>query len=100
MHYAHQAVATRMTDQGSDSEPSVTPSTAEGRLGPPRYKMAIVIWLALYPAVAVALSALRPLIGDLPAPLQALVLTLIVIPLAVWILIPFVQGRLQSWLER
>lgn len=67
---------------------------------PPAYKRAVVIWIALYPAVVIALFALRPLIGEWPIPLQALVLTLVIIPAAVWVLIPFVQNRLRNWLER
>lgn len=65
---------------------------------PPRYKRAIVIWIALYPAVVVALTLLRPLIGDWPIPLQALALTLVVIPAAVWVLIPLAQRWLHGWL--
>lgn len=65
---------------------------------PPRYKRAIVIWIALYPAVVVALTVLRPLIGDWPIPLQALALTAVIIPAAVWFLIPLVQRWLAGWL--
>lgn len=71
---------------------------SQGRAEPPRYKRAIVIWIALYPAVVVALSILRPLIGHWPIPLQALALTLVVIPAAVWVLIPLVQRWLHGWL--
>lgn len=76
---------------------STTPA-ARAHREPPRYKRAVVIWIALYPAVVVALSVLRPLIGDWPIPLQALALTLVVIPAAVWVLIPLVQRWLHGWL--
>lgn len=83
----------RVTDAGPQEAANPT------RLGPPTYKRAIVIWIALYPAVVVALSLLRPLTGDWPIPLQALALTMVVIPTAVWVLIPLVQRLLRRWLE-
>jgi len=73
---------------------AVEPASQE----PPRYKRAVVIWIALYPAVVLALTVLRPLIGDWPIPLQALALTAVVIPAAVWFLIPLVQRWLAGWL--
>lgn len=81
---------------GQVTEPNPVPRR---RVGPPRYKRAIVIWIALYPAVVAALSMLRPVIGEWPIPLQALVLTTIIIPTAVWVLIPIVERCLRTWLE-
>lgn len=80
------------------TEPELGTSESPSHPEPPRYKRAIVIWIALYPAVVVALTILRPLIGDWPIPLQALVLTLVIIPAAVWGLIPLVQRWLRGWL--
>ena len=80
------------------TEPESGTSESRSHFEPPRYKRAIVIWIALYPAVVVALSLLRPLIDDWPIPLQALVLTLLIIPAAVWVLIPLVQRWLHRWL--
>jgi antibiotic biosynthesis monooxygenase (ABM) superfamily enzyme len=85
----------RVSEPGDDAVESVSPA----RLGPPTYKRAIVIWIALYPAVVVAISLLQPFTADWPTPLHALALTLVVIPAAVWVLIPFVQRLLRHWLE-
>lgn len=82
----------------TDLEPDK--ATDQNRLEPPTYKRAIVIWIALYPAVVVALSLLRPIIGEWPIPLQALALTAVIIPAAVWVLIPLVQRLLGRWLVR
>lgn len=81
------------------NEPDLRKSATQDRLEPPRYKRAIVIWIALYPAVVVALSVFRPVIGEWAIPLQALVLTAVIIPAAVWVLIPLVQRILRRWLE-
>jgi len=76
---------------------SATPATQRPD-EPPRYKRAIVIWIALYPAVVVALATLEPFINNWPIPLKALALTLVVIPAAVWVLIPLVQRWMYGWL--
>ena len=68
-------------------------------LTPPRYKVAVVVWLAIYPTVVLTLLLVRPFTQDLPVPLQALVLTLIVVPLAVWFLIPWLNRLLAGWLS-
>ena len=65
---------------------------------PPRYKVAVVVWLAIYPTVVLTLLLVRPYTRDLPVPLQALVLTLIVVPLAVWFLIPWLNRVMAGWL--
>lgn len=67
---------------------------------PSRCKSVVVLWLAVYPAVVIGMTLLRPLVGDLPIAIQALLLTFFVIPLAVLVLIPFIQRRLSSWLQQ
>ena len=81
-----------------DAESSQSPPRAT-EVHPPRYKVAIVVWLAIYPTVVVTLLLIRPLTADLPIALQALVLTLIVVPLAVWFLIPGLNRLLAGWLS-
>ena len=66
---------------------------------PPRYKRAVVVWLAIYPSVLVALIVLNPLIDELPLPLQTLVVTAVVVPLAVYVLIPLLDRTLHRWLR-
>lgn len=67
--------------------------------GPPRYKVAVVVWLAIYPTVVLVLLLIRPFTLSLPLGLQALVLTLIVVPVAVWLLIPRLNRLLARWLS-
>jgi uncharacterized protein len=69
------------------------------RPGPPRYKVAVVVWLAIYPTVVVALAVLGPFTRDLPLALHALLLTLVVVPIAVWLLIPTLNRWLARWLN-
>jgi uncharacterized protein len=74
-------------------------STLTARSGPPRYKVAVVVWLAIYPAVVAVQLVLRPFTRDLPLPLHTLLLTLIVVPIAVWLLIPALNRWLATWLS-
>jgi uncharacterized protein len=68
--------------------------------GPPRYKLAVVVWIAIFPTVAVTLGLLRPFVGHLPIVVQAFVLTVIVVPIAVMLLVPLVSRLLTGWLNR
>lgn len=49
---------------------------------------AFITWVAVYPTITIALMALQPWIGGLAVPLQTLVLTVLVVPLAAYGLIP------------
>lgn len=67
---------------------------------PPKWKTAILVWLAIYPSI----TALFLLFGErllLLAPaLRTLVLTLILVPLMVFVLLPALQKLFARWLNR
>ena len=67
---------------------------------PPKWKFAVMVWLAIYPAITV----LQFLIGDvlvrLPVPLRTLILTGILVPLMVFVLLPLLRRLLGSWLTK
>lgn len=65
----------------------------------PRWKMAILIWLGIYPTITTVLWLLSPVIASLPLPLKTLCLTLVVVPTMVWVVLPFLQKRLKNWLK-
>lgn len=59
---------------------------------PKKWKMAIVIWLAIYPLITLIFTLLgKYLILINPLPLRTLVITLIAVPTMVFILIPALQ---------
>lgn len=76
------------------------PIPASARRDPPRYKVAVVTWLALYPALNVIFSALEPL-GVLALPLLArtLIVSLMLVPAMVYVLVPTVRRLLEPWLQ-
>lgn len=74
------------------------PVVLSGMQSPPKYKMAVVIWLTIYPAITVVLFLLGPALSHLPLPLRTLVLTLIVVPLMVFVLLPRMMKLFGNWL--
>ena len=68
---------------------------------PKKWKMAIVIWLAIYPLITLILAVLgKPLMQVNPLPLRTLIITVIAVPTMVFILIPTLQKILKNWLQK
>jgi antibiotic biosynthesis monooxygenase (ABM) superfamily enzyme len=65
----------------------------------PRYKLAVIIWLAIYPSLTLTLTLLSPLIADWPVFLRTLVATVILVPAMVYVLIPAMQRLFAGWLR-
>jgi antibiotic biosynthesis monooxygenase (ABM) superfamily enzyme len=65
---------------------------------PPRYKMAIVSWLAIYPLVVLILSLLNPILVTLPIVARAALITLIAIPTMTYVLMPNMAKLFARWL--
>ncbi|MHC0431761.1 hypothetical protein ACX6XY_16490 [Streptomyces sp. O3] len=55
---------------------------------PSVHRRALITWLAVYPTITVALGLLGPATEHLPLPLRTLILTVIVVPVAAYSLIP------------
>ena len=68
---------------------------------PKKWKMAVLIWLAIYPLITLIFLALgKYLILINPLPLRTLIITLIAVPTMVFVLIPALQKILHSWLTK
>ena len=66
----------------------------------PRWKTAVVIALAIYPASLVVNLVLGPAIAGWPLPLRVLVTTAVLVPFMVWAGVPWLSRRLDGWLHR
>lgn len=69
--------------------------------GPPRYKVAVLTWIALYPTITLfswLLTRLGPI--DPPLPLRTLVLTALLVPAMVFLLVPALTRVLEPWLSQ
>lgn len=68
---------------------------------PKKWKMAVLIWTAIYPTVTIIAMLLGEHFEKIkPLPLQTLVSTLIVVPICVFAVVPVLQKALQSWLSK
>ena len=68
---------------------------------PKKWKMAILIWIAIYPTV----TLIAILFGNLferinPLPLRTLASTIIVVPIAVYAIVPALQKVMYNWLSK
>jgi antibiotic biosynthesis monooxygenase (ABM) superfamily enzyme len=64
-----------------------------------RWKLAVLIWLAIYPSLTLLLWLVGPKIGSWPLPMRTLALTAVLVPLMVFVLIPALQRLLAPWLR-
>lgn len=67
---------------------------------PPRWKTALLIWLGIYPTVTLVSWIIGVYATDLPLPLRTLCLTVIVVPIMVWVMMPVLQKALHRWLNK
>jgi antibiotic biosynthesis monooxygenase (ABM) superfamily enzyme len=65
---------------------------------PPRWKQAVVIWVAFFPTNLLFTWLLTPLLGHWPLGLRVLVSTLLLTPVMTYLVLPRVTRLLQPWL--
>lgn len=67
---------------------------------PNKLKMALLIWCAIYPTVTFIFFILGDFLKDLHPFLKTLVVTLILVPLMVYVFLPFIMKRFGKWLTK
>ncbi len=70
----------------------------EGAPPPPRYKMAVVTWIAVFPLATVVFMLLDPLLGGFPVVLRTLVFTLAMVSLMTYVVMPRMTRLFSFWL--
>jgi uncharacterized protein len=75
-------------------EPQVSPAAP-----PPRYKVAVLTWVGIFPVITTLLAVLRPSLKGLPLVGQTFVLTACAIPLMTWVVMPALNRFSRSWLH-
>jgi uncharacterized protein len=65
---------------------------------PPRYKMAILTWVTIFPLITLVVAATAPLIGGLPLVGRLAVTTLVTVSLMTWVVMPQMTRLLHRWL--
>ena len=66
----------------------------------PKWKFAIMVWLAIYPAITLLTYLIGDLIKNLPLPLKTLIMTGILVPLMVFVLLPILRKVMGNWLNK
>ncbi|MFT4284001.1 MAG: hypothetical protein QM598_04120 [Protaetiibacter sp.] len=75
------------------ASPSTPATQAPAPAAPPSVHIrAAVTWLAIFPLVAIGMTLMAPLTTDWHPVLRALVLTVVVVPLAVYLVVPRLLG--------
>jgi hypothetical protein len=67
---------------------------------PAKWKTAVLIWLAIYPSINLLFFFMGDFLATLHPLLRTLVLTGILVPLMVFVLLPFLQKTFKSWLQQ
>jgi antibiotic biosynthesis monooxygenase (ABM) superfamily enzyme len=67
---------------------------------PPKWKFAIMVWLAIYPTITLVSYIIGDAIKSWPLPLKTLLMTGILVPLMVFVLLPLLRKLLGEWLHR
>jgi antibiotic biosynthesis monooxygenase (ABM) superfamily enzyme len=74
--------------------PSAAPAAAAAPSAPPSVHVrAVITWLAIFPLVAVGMMLIAPISESWHPVLRAFVLTLVVVPLAVYVVVPWLLRR-------
>ncbi|RTL14853.1 MAG: hypothetical protein EKK56_00020 [Flavobacteriaceae bacterium] len=66
----------------------------------PKWKFAIMVWLAIYPAITLLTYLIGDLIKKLPLPIKTLIMTGILVPLMVFVLLPILRKLMGNWLNK
>ncbi|MEU2681245.1 hypothetical protein ABZ638_30610 [Streptomyces sp. NPDC007107] len=67
---------------------AATAAQAAPQAAPSVHRRALITWLAVYPTITAAFLLLGPSTAHLPLALRTLVMTAIVVPAAVYVLVP------------
>lgn len=67
---------------------------------PPKWKFAIMVWIAIYPTITIVTLLIGDYIKNLPLPLKTLIMTGILVPLMVFVLLSFLGKILGNWLKK
>ena len=66
----------------------------------PKWKFAIMVWLAIYPAITLLTYLIGDYIKNLPLPLKTLIMIGILVPLMIFVLLPILRKVMGNWLNK
>lgn len=66
----------------------------------PKYKTALLIWVAIYPTINLLFWILGDLLNSFPIYFRTFILTVILVPLMVYVLLPLLNKTFKKWLSK
>lgn len=76
------------TDTRPDTRPAAVPTVPAAPSMPSVHVRAVITWLAIFPLVAIGMMLIAPFAESWHPVLRAFALTLVVVPLAVYLVVP------------
>lgn len=67
---------------------------------PPKWKFALMVWIAIYPSITLVQFLIGKQIINLPLPIRTLIMTGILVPLMVYVLLPLLRKVMGNWLNK
>ena len=80
------------------TQPNPRPSVSSARTAPSIHVLAVLTWLAIFPLVAIGITAMAPFTVDWDPLLRVFVLTTVVVPLSVYLVVPWLTGIYDRYL--
>ena len=78
--------------------PQAASGGAAASQAPPKWKMAIVSWLAIFPTLTAFLMVTSPYLGSLHLVGRIFVNTVMIAPCMTWIIMPAMMRLFRKWL--
>lgn len=75
-----------------------TLSTRQAIIPPPRYKMLIVTWLAIYPLLNLVNFLFQPLLNPLPSLIRSFIVTVVLLLITTYVVMPRLTKLFAGWL--
>jgi antibiotic biosynthesis monooxygenase (ABM) superfamily enzyme len=75
-------------DHRTDASPAAAPPAPHAPSAPSVHVRAVITWLAIFPLVAIGMMLIAPFAESWHPVLRAFALTLVVVPLAVYLVVP------------
>ena len=67
---------------------------------PPKWKFAVMVWLAIYPTITFVSYLIGDVIKEWPLSLKTLLMTGILVPTMIFVLLPILRKLLTNWLNK
>ena len=80
------------------TQPNPGPSVSSARTAPSIHVLAVLTWLAIFPLVAIGITAMAPFTVGWDPLLRVFVLTTVVVPLSVYLVVPWLMGIYDRYL--